>query len=144
MRRSSWEMNREDRSKLISKVPHTWLMGVLVRTSERFDQLSRRIAPLELVGPSIHCDNMLTTIVITALLGAVSAQYPTQNSTQSSLPTVDLGYETYRATGFNVRTPIYCSSSASNGDKASLNTLGLMCTKYLGCFETSPHCAPQC
>jgi hypothetical protein len=65
---------------------------------------------------------MFTTLVVTALLRAVSAQYPTQNSTQSSLPTVDLGYETYRATGFNVRTSFYYPSIAGSGAMVSLDT----------------------
>ena len=37
--------------------------------------------------------------VAAALLGAVSGQY----STNGSLPVVDLGYEIYQASNFNVR-----------------------------------------
>ena len=42
---------------------------------------------------------MLRLATAAALLGATYAQY----AQQSPLPTVDLGYQVYRAAGFNVR-----------------------------------------
>jgi acetylcholinesterase len=43
-----------------------------------------------------HVANMLTLLGVAALLGSVYAQ-------NASLPQIDLGYEIYRAAGFNVR-----------------------------------------
>jgi hypothetical protein len=37
-----------------------------------------------------------------AALGTVSAQYSTGGNGNASLPVVDLGYEMYRASGYNV------------------------------------------
>jgi hypothetical protein len=50
---------------------------------------------------------MLKLLGVAALLGAVYAQ-------NASLPEVDLGYEVYRATGFNVST--YHASALSRAD----------------------------
>lgn len=51
-------------------------------------------------------DNMLSLRVAATLIGVVYAQY------DSSLPTVDLGYEIHRASNFNVRASLRFPSTA--------------------------------
>lgn len=52
---------------------------------------------------------MFRALSVAALFGAVYGQNATQNT---SLPTIDLGYEIYRAASFNVRISDFSRSKA--------------------------------